>query len=404
MTEELVERLLKKEIKPRYVEDFVNGDRNLGARIRREYYERKYGIDLSNLAPEHVLDLNDTEKNIEIPIGVYPFPLAGIELIIEGEHTPKNEYLIIGAATEGALMAGINRAAEAINDCGGVYSTVIGTNVTTSIGFKVNRKPKSKYLKEAMSWVKGHEEELIKIAKKESRHAKVNGIDCYSYGGDNLAIVLGIDPVRAAGMNTVRKMGKAIIPYVEEQGHLKSWGEAANVDADKKPRPRILGKGHHVFSEAYLTRDVLKRKLNTSQKRFIELYERKIAEASKSFGVAPNAHLANSAASFLICRADPAHIIEASLGSTTVRKEKDETFIGIDTWLNLGNVGGAARLSQTQTVYKAEKSFPVGEDEEGITVKSSAEKGGAFMLASETGLIAALSAGELVKAHMKFGR
>jgi len=30
MTEELVERLLKKEIKPRYVEDFVNGDRNLG--------------------------------------------------------------------------------------------------------------------------------------------------------------------------------------------------------------------------------------------------------------------------------------------------------------------------------------------------------------------------------------
>jgi hydroxymethylglutaryl-CoA reductase len=402
--EDIIKKLEREEVKPRHVENFVNGDRNLGARIRRKYYERKYGVDLSSLAPEYVLDLNKTSKNIEIPIGVFPYPVAPIELNVEGEYTPKDKYLIIGAVTEGALIAGMNRAAEAINECEGVYSTIIETYVPTSVGFKVTKRPKSKYLKEALNWVKEHEKNLIEISRKESGHAKVVDIKSYAYGGDNLAIILGIDPTRAAGMNTVRKMGKAIVPYVEESGYLKFWGEAANVDGDKKRRPKILGKGHHVFSEAYLTRDVMRRKLKTSQRKFIEIYERKIVEASKNFGVAPNAHIANAAAAFLIPRADPAHVVEASLGSTTVRKEKDETFIGIDTWLNLGNIGGVARLPSTQAVYRAEKSFPDYEDKEGKTAKSSVEKGGAYILASETGLIATIAAGKLVEAHMKFGR
>jgi hypothetical protein len=72
--------------------------------------------------------------------------------------------------------------------------------------------------------------------------------------------------------------------------------------------------------------------------------------------------------------------------------------------LNLGNIGGVARLPSTQAVYRAEKSFPDYEDKEGKTAKSSAEKGGAYILASETGLIATIAAGKLVEAHMKFGR
>ena len=74
--EEIVEKLMKGEIKLREVEKFTNNDSNKATDIRRMYLEKKYNINLKSIGNSSI-DFNDAfNRNIENPIGAAQLPLG----------------------------------------------------------------------------------------------------------------------------------------------------------------------------------------------------------------------------------------------------------------------------------------------------------------------------------------
>ena len=123
--EEIVEKLMKGEIKLREVEKFTDNNSNKATDIRRMYLEKKYNINLKNIGNSSI-DFNDAfNRNIENPIGATQLPLGfGGELKVNGNYA-KGTYPIILATTEGRLVAGMSRGIKVFNKLGGVTTTII---------------------------------------------------------------------------------------------------------------------------------------------------------------------------------------------------------------------------------------------------------------------------------------
>ncbi|HDM23419.1 MAG TPA: 3-hydroxy-3-methylglutaryl-CoA reductase, partial [Candidatus Bathyarchaeota archaeon] len=92
--ENIVEKLLKGEIKLYQVERLVGNDVNKAAEIRRKMLEKKLGIGLSHIGFKPI-DLNLTfMKNIENAIGVAQIPMGVVgPLKVKGDYADGEYYV-----------------------------------------------------------------------------------------------------------------------------------------------------------------------------------------------------------------------------------------------------------------------------------------------------------------------
>jgi hydroxymethylglutaryl-CoA reductase (NADPH) len=115
-----------------------------------------------------------------------------------------------------------------------------------------------------------------------------------------------------------------------------------------------------------------------------------------------NGHFANIvAAIYLATGQDMAHVVEGSLGITTVEKDgKDLYFSVMLPNILVGTVGGGTHLP-VQNAALAMMGLGKGKAGEKMTLGRIV---GATVLSGELSLTAALAAGHLAQAHARLGR
>ena len=217
--EEIVEKLMKGEIKLREVEKFTDNDSNKATEIRRMYLEKKYNIKLEKIGNSSI-DFNDAfNRNIENPIGATQVPLgfAG-ELKINGNYA-KGNYPILLATTEGRLVAGMSRGIKVFNEVGGITTTIIKEDMARAPLVKLKSARDAVKL---INWI--HSKEAFDFFKdiffKSVKFAKLKEVKAYT-AGRYVHIRFKSGTGAAMGMNMItiasRKGVDAMIPKVKQE-------------------------------------------------------------------------------------------------------------------------------------------------------------------------------------------
>lgn len=386
---------------------FVKTKFNLGEQMdkRREYVERNLHIKLDHLAnPGFDVDEVST-KNCENLIGKVEIPLglAG-PLIIHGDFA-KGVFYIPLATTEGALVASVNRGCKAVGLSGGVNTFVEKSSITRAPVFRTkNIKQSAGFVK----WVELHMIEIKNKVKESSGHIRLLSIKPFIVGR-NVYLRFSFDTKDAMGMNMATFACEHVIEsYISAKTKIECVALSGNVCTDKKASwiNKIEGRGHSVHADAVIKKNVLQRVLKSDAKRILDVYTGKIligSAVSGSMGV--NAHHANIiAAIFAATGQDLAHVVEGSLGTTSVEMSGENLYISVDLpSVPLGTVGGGTNLSAQKESLNLLGVGGSG-DPPGSHAKKFAEIVAAAVLCGELSLLSSLSGKDLAKAHKKYAR
>lgn len=370
---------------------------------RRKIIEKELLIKLPNIGYYSLNPGEVKNRNCENMVGVMQIPLgiAGPIKIKNEKFKVKNYYLPL-ATTEGALVASVNRGCKAVTLSGGV-------NVfTENIGITRGPVFKTKSLKESFdfkSWLRSNFLNLKKEAEKNSKHLSLKNLDTQILG-TNVYVRFYFDTSEAMGMNMATVATQNVVDYIEKKTGITCLSLTGNFCVDKKPSwlNFILGRGERVWAEAVIKKEIVKEVLKTTSEEIIEVIKNKCwlgSIISGSLGF--NAHFANIiAAIFLATGQDLAHVTEGSIGITTgeVTKNGDLYFSIYLPDLIIGIVGGGTGLAtqkEALEILGIKAKNGEGKDEFAKVIAGA-------VLAGELSLLAALSSGDLVKAHENLGR
>jgi hydroxymethylglutaryl-CoA reductase (NADPH) len=203
------------------------------------------------------------------------------------------------------------------------------------------------------------------------------------------------------GMNMVTIATQAIIDVIEEETKIKCLSITGNFCVDKKPgwQNFLNGRGKQVWAEATLSKEAITGILKTIPDELYEVWLSKCLIGSIMSGsMAFNSHFANIVAAFFAATGqDLAHVVEGSLGVTTMKKHANDSLY-VSVYLPdvmIGIIGGGTKLKVKQEALAI------------IGAKSSIELAKVLsgaVLAGEISLLASLAEGSLAKAHQKLGR
>jgi hydroxymethylglutaryl-CoA reductase (NADPH) len=405
--EEIIEKLMKEEIKLRDVEKFTNNDSNKATNIRRIYLEKKYGIKLANTG-KSTIDFNDAfNRNIENPIGATQVPLgfAG-ELKVNGNYV-KGNYPILLATTEGRLVAGMSRGIKLFNDSGGITTTVMKDGITRA---PVVRVKSARDAVKLINWV--HSKDAFDFFKDEfyesAKYAQLKEVKAYT-AGRYVHIRFKASTGAAMGMNMITIAASsaidAMIPKVKKElgVDVTFISATGNLCTDKKPAyiDVLEGRGVSVIAEATIPKKLLKDTFRVTPDMVAELCRVKCLQGSALAGShGLNAHIANVLASMYIAHGqDPAQIVEGSQAITDAIVTDEGLYVSCFLpALEVGTYGGGTKRETQQEALKLLGLYGEG-DEEGKTRLAFAEVVAAACLASEVNLLAIESAGELASTH-----
>lgn len=361
---------------------------------RRKELERKLRISLLNIGSFSLNELDASKKNCEIMIGVAQIPMGVAGPIrIKKENQKFEDCYIPLATTEGALVASVNRGAKAITESGGtvVFSEKVG--VTRGPVFKTGGLSKSFHFKK---WLIDHFESLAKESAKTSSYLKLLNIEP-AVLGDSVFVRFVFDSQDAMGMNMATIATEKIIRFIKKKTGIECISLSGNFCTDKKPSWQnfILGRGCKVWAEIFLTEKIIREVLKSTSEKIYNVWLNKCMLGSAVSGsMGFNAQFANViSAIFLATGQDPAHIVEGSLGITTVEKRKGGLYFSIHLPdVMIGTVGGGTSLATQQEALSI------------IGPKNLTKVVGGAVLAGEISLLASLSEKSLAKAHKKLGR
>ena len=364
---------------------------------RRDALEKLLSIDLNHIANFSLDEQIASSRNCENMIGVVQIPLgvAGPIKII-GEHN-KGDYYIPLATTEGALVASVNRGAKAISESSGAQVMTYRVGVTRGPVFDTSSIKKSN---ELFKWIKKNPDKIAKVAEKTSKHLKFLKIDVRT-AGRYVFLRFYFDTQDAMGMNMATIATEKIVNLIEKELKIKCISLAGNYDTDKKPAwvNFIKHRGFKIWAETVVSKKIVKDVLKTTPQKFFDVWLAKCMLGSAMSGsMGFNAQFANIITAFFAATGqDIAHTVEGSMGITTAKVlENGDLYLSVYLpAVMLGTVGGGTNLD----TQKEARSI--------TGAKSSAELAevlGGAVLAGELSLLAALSSGDLAKAHEKLGR
>ncbi|AEF97019.1 hydroxymethylglutaryl-CoA reductase (NADPH) [Methanotorris igneus] len=401
--DEIVEKMIKGEIKPYQLESMF--DAKKATEIRRRFIEKVTNTTFGYIDKYSIDEEMAMKKNIENMIGAIQIPLgfAG-PLKINGEYA-KGEFYIPLATTEGALVASVNRGCSVITKCGGATVRVIADKMTRAPVIKTNSVVDAIRLRD---WIKENFEKIKEVAESTTRHGKLIDINPILIVGRYVYPRFVYKTGDAMGMNMVTIATEKACNFIEEE--LKKEGItvhtvalSGNACVDKKPSGinLIEGRGKSIVAEVFLKEGYVQKYLKTTSKAIeqVNMYKNLIGSAiSNSMGF--NAHYANIiGAIFLATGQDEAHIVEGSLGITVAEATEGGLYFSVTLPdVPIGTVGGGTRVETQRECLEMLGCY--GSDK---ALKFAEIVGGA-VLAGELSLLGALAAGHLAKAHAELGR
>jgi hydroxymethylglutaryl-CoA reductase (NADPH) len=403
---EIIDKVVKGEIKFYRVEEHVSNDVNKATEIRRIALERMRNTTLENIG-KYSMDMNLTAKrNIENSIGCAQIPIgiAG-PLKVTGDYTDEEVYIPL-ATTEGTLVASTNRGCTAITRSGGAKSKIIRDGITRAPALKV---PDVDHAHKLISWVRENHQEIVKVFDSTDPFLNLINIEPWIVGR-TVFLRFRANTYDAMGMNTVTRGARFACDFIiKEQPYAKLISESGNMCVDKKPSAMnwILGRGKTVISEVLLKKEVVKDVLKTTPESIAELAYRKLfLGGAQALTLGFNAHVANIiAAIFLATGQDAAHVTDSSMSIVTPEVTEDgDLYIAVTIpSLETGTFGGGTGLP-TQSEALAIIGCQGPGDPPGAMGRKFAEIVAAAALAGDISLLSAQSALHLTGAHERLGR
>ncbi|AJF61239.1 TPA: hydroxymethylglutaryl-CoA reductase (NADPH) [Candidatus Woesearchaeota archaeon] len=370
---------------------------------RRAFLEKKLGVNLENIK-KSILNEKQADANIENLIGSAQLPMgiAG-PVKVSGEHA-KGEFYIPLATTEGALVASVSRGCSVISKSGGAEAVIIKNEQTRSILFKAKSVKEAKKFTE---WAEENFEKLKKAGEEGERFLRIIGIDSYVVGL-NVWLRIKADTSDAMGMNMVTIAGKKIADYVSKNYEIEFVSESGNMCVDKKPGAMNLieSRGKRVIASVSIPEEVIESVLKTTSDNLADMnYRKNLLGSAASGSLGYNAHFANIiAAMFIATGQDAAHVVDGSLGFTTVEKNEGGVNFSVTlSSLQVGTVGGGTGL-KTQKEALSIMGVAGPGNPPGANSKKLAEITAAAVLAGEISLLGALCSKELSSSHQKLNR
>ncbi|XP_008549582.1 3-hydroxy-3-methylglutaryl-coenzyme A reductase [Microplitis demolitor] len=340
-------------------------------------------------------------------IGYIPVPvgIAG-PLLIDGElfHIPM-------ATTEGCLVASTNRGSRALSKCG-ITSRVVADGMTRG---PVVRFPNIVRASEAMAWMQDSNNfaEMKRTFDETSRFARLTKIHV-RIAGRHLFIRFVAKTGDAMGMNMLSKGTEKSLQCVQIYfSDMEILSLSGNFCADKKPAAVnwIEGRGKSVVCEAVVPAEIVTTVLKTSVHSLVDVNISKNMIGSAVAGSIGgfNAHAANVVTAIYIATGqDPAQNVGSSNCITLMEpwgEDGNDLYVSCTMpSIEIGTVGGGTGLPAQSACLAMLGVKGAHEEEPGKNANKLARIVCATVLAGELSLMAALTAGHLVRSHLRHNR
>nr|ABV25901.1 3-hydroxy-3-methylglutaryl-coenzyme A reductase [Antirrhinum majus] len=403
---EMVRRVVCGEI-PSYSLESKLGDCLKAAKIRREAVQQVMGRSLEGLPLERFDYDSILGQCCEMPVGYVQIPvgIAG-PLLLNG-----GEYSVPMATTEGCLVASTNRGCKAIYVSGGATCVLLRDGMTRAPVVRFSSAKRATDLKFFLENPLNFDT-LSLVFNKSSRFARLQSIQC-AIAGKNLYIGFTCSTGDAMGMNMVSKGVQNVLDFLQSDfPDMDVIGCSGNFCSDKKPAAVnwIEGRGKSVVCEAVITEDVVTKVLKTTVPALVELNMLKNLTGSAIAGALGgfNAHAANIvSAIFIATGQDPAQNIESSHCITMMEAVNDGKDLHVSVTMpsiEVGTVGGGTQLASQAACLNLLGVKGASKESPGANSRLLATIVAGSVLAGELSLMSAISAGQLVKSHMKYNR
>ncbi len=318
-----------------------------------------------------------------------------------------DENISIPLATyETPLWHSVGRGARLSTLTEGIFATVVDERMSRSILLEADNAQQAL---QALQSIKTRMSELNDIVSKSSRFAKLIDINAQIVG-NLLYLRLEFLTGDASGHNMVTNAADQLFPWLLQQyPYLRYSSISANYCSDKKATAvnGILGRGKNVVTEIIISRDLCRRKLNTTPEKMIDLNIKKNLIGTMIAGGlrSANAHYANMLLAFYLATGqDAANIIEGSQGVVHAEMRDDDLYFSC-TIPNLivgtvGNGKGIEFVEENLTKLGCKEARDSGENARRLAVICAAG-----VLCGELSLLAAqTNPGELMQAHIDLER
>uniref|UniRef100_A0A7N0UYL9 3-hydroxy-3-methylglutaryl coenzyme A reductase n=1 Tax=Kalanchoe fedtschenkoi TaxID=63787 RepID=A0A7N0UYL9_KALFE len=404
--EEIVKQVVAGEI-PSYALEARLGDCERAAAVRREALQRTTGRSLHGLPLEGLDYESILGQCCEMPVGYVQIPVgvAGPLLLDGREHT------VPMATTEGCLVASTNRGCKAIHMSGGATSVLLRDAMSRAPVVRFGSAKRAAelkfFLEDPMNF-----EMLALVFNKSSRFGRLQSVKC-AIAGKNLYMRFSCSTGDAMGMNMVSKGVQNVLDYLQEDfPDMDVIGISGNYCSDKKPAAVnwIEGRGKSVVCEAVIKEEVVKKVLKTTVASLVELNMLKNLTGSAMAGSLGgfNAHASNIVtAIYLATGQDPAQNVESSNCITMMEAVNDGKDLHVSVSMpsiEVGTVGGGTQLASQSACLNLLGVKGANKDTPGANARLLATIVAGSVLAGELSLMSAISAGQLVKSHMKYNR
>ncbi|XP_055804382.1 3-hydroxy-3-methylglutaryl-coenzyme A reductase 1 [Solanum dulcamara] len=392
---------------PSYSLESKLGDCMRAASIRKEALQRITGKSLEGLPLEGFDYESILGQCCEMPVGYVQIPvgIAG-PLLLDGR-----EYSVPMATTEGCLVASTNRGCKAIFVSGGANSVLLRDGMTRAPVVRFNTAKRAAELKFFVEDPLNFET-LSLMFNKSSRFARLQSIQC-AIAGKNLYMRFSCSTGDAMGMNMVSKGVQNVLDYLQnEYPDMDVIGISGNFCSDKKPAAVnwIEGRGKSVVCEAIIKEEIVKKVLKTEVASLVELNMLKNLTGSAMAGALGgfNAHASNIvSAVYLATGQDPAQNVESSHCITMMEAVNDGKDLHVSVTMpsiEVGTVGGGTQLASQSACLNLLGVKGANREAPGSNARLLATIVAGSVLAGELSLMSAISAGQLVKSHMKYNR
>jgi len=366
---------------------------------RRRFVAEATGVELEHVG-RYSIDPARLPGNIEHFTGVAQVPLgiAG-PLLVHGEHAD-GEFFVPLATTEGTLVASYNRGMKLLHAAGGVRTTICDDAMQRAPVFMFDS---AREAREFGRWVGGHFEAIRAQAETTTTVGRLRNIEQYP-ASRFLYLRFNFTTGDAAGQNMVTKATKAACDWILGQypGIRRHFLEA-NMATDKKASHMHLlhSRGKRVVAEATVPARLLKEFMNASAET---LFQARLASHLGGFisGTTNNgAHSANAiTAIFIATGQDVANVSESAAGVVYAEVTPDGDYYYSITLPSLivATHGGGTGLATQRECLEMMGCYGSGK------VGKLAEIVAATVLCGELSLGSAITAGEWVSSHERYGR
>ncbi|GAB2291667.1 3-hydroxy-3-methylglutaryl-coenzyme A (HMG-CoA) reductase isozyme [Dionaea muscipula] len=392
---------------PSYSLESKLGNCYRAVKIRREALQRVSGRSIEGLPVDGFDYESILGQCCEMPVGYVQIPvgIAG-PLLLDGK-----EYSIPMATTEGCLVASTNRGCKAIHMSGGAISVLLRDGMTRAPVVRFGSAKRAAELKLFLEDPDNFDT-LSFAFNKSSRFARLQDIKC-AIAGKNLYMRFTCSTGDAMGMNMVSKGVQNVVDFLQSDfPDMDVVGISGNYCSDKKPAAVnwIEGRGKSVVCEAIVKEELVKKVLKTDVGSLVELNMLKNLAGSAMAGALGgfNAHAANIVSAIYIATGqDPAQNVESSHCMTmmeAVNGGKDLHISVTMPCIEVGTVGGGTQLPSQSACLNLLGVKGANNEAPGENARRLATIVAGSVLAGELSLMSAISAGQLVKSHMKYNR